>query len=313
VTGGPDGSAVGRAVDRVVARIRPGMRAVVLAGPGVMASNAVEGLRVLAARAGIGVLNTWGAKGLFEWQSPYHLGTAGLQEHDFELGGLGDADLVLATGINAYEAPPERWIHLAPSVTVPPRALGALAAAWPLPPGEPERPPLYTRLAEVVGPLYEDDRVPLAPARAVADLKAVLPEGGLVCADPGPAGFWVARTFPTSQVGSVIVPNVREPGGAAWWGLHAARLGRPTVVVTTSPLDLESDDAIAYAAASGIPLVVEVWGEGSLSDADVHRTLLAEAVESGRVHLVPVPVDWSDTQRLVEVAGEIVAWGGIGD
>jgi len=298
------------AVERVLDRVEPGMRVMVLAGPGVMASNAVEGLRALAERAGIGVLNTWGAKGLFEWQSPYHLGTAGLQERDFELGGLPEADLVLATGVNTYEAPPERWFHLAPSVTVPPRALAALADAWPFAPGEPERPALYTRLAEVVGELYADDRVPLSPGRAVADLKAALPPGGLVCADPGLAGLWVARTFPTSEVGSVLVPNVREPGGAAWAALSAARVGRPAVAVTTSPMDLETDQALAYAAASGIPLVIEVWGEGTMSSAAVHRDLLTRALANDRTHVVPVPVDWSDTDRLIAVAGDVVAWGG---
>lgn len=32
----------------------------------------------------------------------------------------------------------------------------------------------------------------------------------------------------------------------------------------------------------------------------------------GRVRIVDVPIDWSDTDALVDVAGEIVAWGGVG-
>ena len=42
---------------------------VVLAGPGVVQDGAVGGLRALAAAGRLGVLNTWGAKGVFHWQS----------------------------------------------------------------------------------------------------------------------------------------------------------------------------------------------------------------------------------------------------
>ena len=50
------------------------------------------------------MLNTWGAKGVFDWRSPHHLATAGLQAWDFERGGLADADLIIATGIDEREA-----------------------------------------------------------------------------------------------------------------------------------------------------------------------------------------------------------------
>ena len=67
----------------------------VLAGPGVVLHHAVDGLRAFAERASVGVLNTWGAKGVFDWRSPHHLATAGLQAWDFERGGLADADLII--------------------------------------------------------------------------------------------------------------------------------------------------------------------------------------------------------------------------
>lgn len=297
----------------MIARVRelgPGARIVVLAGPGVVAGGAVavDGLRRLAERAGLGVLNTWGAKGLFAWQSPHHLGTAGLQERDFELAGLARADLLLATGLDSHEAPPERW-QLAPHALVRPRALGELADRWPLPPATPpERPPLYTRLAEVVQPLFASGKVPLSPARAVLDLKQAMPPGGVVFADPGLAGFWVARAFPTDELGSVAVPAVGEPGSAAWSALQGARSGRPSVAVTASPPDLDTEDALAYAAATGVTFVLVVWGAGNLPDAPSHARRLEDALAGGRLRVLEVPVDWSDTDLLVEVAGDIVAW-----
>ena len=53
----------------------------------------------------IGVANTWGAKGVFAWDSPHHLGTCGLQAHDFELLGFADLDLLWVTGLDPDESP----------------------------------------------------------------------------------------------------------------------------------------------------------------------------------------------------------------
>ena len=61
---------------------------------------AVPGLHDLAVSAGIGVLNTWGAKGVFDWRSQHHLATIGLQADDFVLSGLDEADLIIATGLD---------------------------------------------------------------------------------------------------------------------------------------------------------------------------------------------------------------------
>ena len=61
---------------------------VAVVGPGVVRAAAVDGLSDMARKGGIGIVNTWGAKGVERWDSPFHFGTAGLQERDFELAGL---------------------------------------------------------------------------------------------------------------------------------------------------------------------------------------------------------------------------------
>ena len=255
---------------------RPG-RTIVLAGPGVLRAGAVDGLRALAARAGLAVINTWGAKGLFDWQSPHHGGTAGLQERDFELCGFGDVDLIIATGVDPDESPRHRWA-LAPAVVVDPAALAPLAAAWDRPPDTPERPELYTAFSAVVMPMFEQ---PGTPPHAVAQLKAELPPGGIVIADAGPAGFWMARTFPTSELGSVVVPATTAPGFAAAAAVVAGRRRRPAVAVTSAPTDATTGAVLEAAARRGMGVDLRAWDEN---------------------------IDWSCLDSLVAVAGNVVAW-----
>ena len=138
----------------------------VLAGPGVVEDRATPGLNALAAAGTLGVLNTWGAKGVLDWRSRHHWATVGLQARDFELGGLGAADLIVATGVDPREAPPERW-HLAPVLDVPPGSLGPLAEQCRRPDAELSMPPLRDALAAVTRQGWAGEGAPLAPTRAM--------------------------------------------------------------------------------------------------------------------------------------------------
>ena len=110
---GPDGrlarpAPADRWVDpdaEAVARIDAARDPMLLVGPGVAEPALVPGLHALAAAGGFGVLNTWGAKGVFDWRSQHHWATVGLQARDLELGGVGEADLVIAAGLDGREVP----------------------------------------------------------------------------------------------------------------------------------------------------------------------------------------------------------------
>lgn len=282
---------------------------VVLVGPGLVRAGAIAGLRAFATSAGVGVANTWGAKGVFPWDSRHHMGTAGLQERDFELLGFADAGAVVASGIDPDESAPEHFA-LAPVVPVTPHRLTADLAAE-LTPSDDGIPPnrLYERLAAVAQPGYVADKVPLHPARAVADLRAALPPDGVVAAAPGLAGLWVARTFPTTAPESVVVPATVAPGVAAGIALAAALRNRPAVAVVTDPIDDATAAITALAAGLGLSLVVSVWSPArDLPHVDAHATDLAAAFAAPGVTEVRVPVDTGDTALLIDAAGPVVAW-----
>ncbi len=258
--------------------------------------------------------NTWGAKGVFPWDDPHHFGTVGMQARDFELVGFDDAELVIATGVDQLESPTERWAGSAQVLEVEPWQLSSLALRWPEPEAVPEPPALYRLLSGALADRYTSDDVPLAPARVAADLSANLPAGGLVAADPGPAGLWIARAFPTLVPGSVIVPAARQAGFAAAAALAAALGGRPAVAVVTDPVDPLTEAVLDLAGAWGQPLVIEVWGgDGPLDRAEDHAGLVRAALNRSAadrsVVRIDLPVELADTRLLVDVAGEVVAWG----
>jgi thiamine pyrophosphate-dependent acetolactate synthase large subunit-like protein len=288
----------------------------VLVGPGVLAAGGVDALRAFAGAGDLGVANTWGAKGVFAWDSPHHLGTCGLQARDFELLGFADAELIVAIGLDADESPHDR-IALAPVMDLSPErlseAIGRVTATGPRLPNE-----LYPRLAAVAQPGFVDDSVPLHPARAVADLGAALPSDGFLSADPGVAGLWVARTFPTPALATgaprrVVVPARREPGVGLRLAVDQARVGRPSIVATTAPMDAATEALLGRIADERLPVVVTVWDDtgSGLRRAEDYRARVDAALTTTRPVVVEVPVNLGATRELIAAAGEVVAWGGL--
>ena len=228
---------------------------------------------------------------MFEWDDVHHYGTMGLQAGDVELSGLAAAELVIASGLDPDELAPERWAGQVQVIEVEPWQLSSLAHHWPDPPPVDGPPPLYTLLRDALADRYASSEVPLAPARAAADLAVARPAGGVVLADPGPAGLWVARAYPTSEPGSVVVPGAFVRGFAAAAALVADLSGRPSVAVTTDPLDETSQAVLELARSLGRSVVLEVWGgDGELTRAEDHVEVLAEALGRPGVHRLDVPV-----------------------
>ncbi|HVM63411.1 MAG TPA: hypothetical protein VMU14_01025 [Acidimicrobiales bacterium] len=287
---------------------------VVLAGPGVVRDRAVAGLNAFATAGDVGVLNTWGAKGVFHWRSRHHFATAGLQAEDFRLGGLASADLIVATGVDPDEAPEGTW-QVAPVLPVEPALLAPLAERWRRPAAPLEVPPLRAGLAAVTQEGWASTSVPLAPSRVTLHYGQVFGNGGLLAADAGTAGYWVARTFSTTQLGTVHVPARRVPGFAAACAL-VARLRQPArpVLAVVDRVDEATSAVLQAAAMLGVPVPVEVWTpDGVAMGPDEHLARLRHvAVAFGQAARPAVlATDPSQFGRMVDVAGPVIAWGGL--
>jgi hypothetical protein len=300
--------------DEAVEAVGAASRVVLLAGPGVIAQRSVPGLHDLAVSAGVGVLNTWGAKGVFDWRSRHHLATIGLQADDFVLSGLDQAELIIATGLDLAESPDDRW-RLAPALTLPPAGLAPLAercdhsGRLPL-----TMPPLRARLAEVTQRGWAAGTLPLSPSRATMHYAEHVSGGALVAADAGDAGFWVARTLGTTRLGAVIVPSTYAPGFAA--ACVAVSLLRHPARPALAVIDVAQAGAttpVADAAARlGISVPVEAWDpDGDRLDADAHRDRLRRLLLGGLPAgngLCTLATDPRQLSEMIGVAGPIVAW-----
>lgn len=297
--------------EAVVEAVRSARAPVVLAGPGVVDGEAVPGLHALAAAGSLGVLNTWGAKGIFDWRSRHHLATAGLQADDFARAGFAGADLIIATGVDEAEAGGGAW-RLAPVVEVHPWALGPLAERVGRPRAEVAMPPLRAELARVTQAGWARTGTPMPPTLVTRTYGATFAGPGLVAADPGVAGYWVARTLPTSGLRGAIVSRDATAEGSAVATAAVARLLDPRrpVLAVVDRIGPAAEAALEAAARLGVTVPVERWSDdGPALDQEAHAARLAGLVAAGGV--ADLAVDRSQLDEMVAVAGPVTAWGGL--
>ena len=231
---------------------------IVVAGPGVVVAGAVADLHALAASASLGVLNTWGAKGVFDWRSRHHLATAGLQVRDFELGGLQAADVVLATGVDPLEAP-DALLAQRPArvVDVEPGALGPLAERWHRPHQPIEVPALRSALAAVTEDGWRAEGTPMAPSRATWHYGQVAAGGRARRRRRRCRRLLGGPHASDAELGSVVVPAERSPASPP---PAASSPGSGTLAAPCSPSPTRSQwRCWRPRRALGVAIPVEVW------------------------------------------------------
>ncbi len=274
--------------------IRSAEKAVILAGAGVIRGRATTALRTLAVATGVGVAETFMAKGAMASDDPLWLGTVGMQASDYELAGFGDADVVVTVGYDLVEHAPSHWnpdgdkrvicldtlpaevdAHFRPEVELTGdlesnldhlrvELTGEAATAV--------RPRSgASRLSDLVishlANGLEDIAFPLRPGRALADLRR-LPEDAIVISDVGLHKLWLARLFPTRHPHTVFVSNGLAGMGVALPLGIAAKLvhpDRPVVTVSGDGGFLMNCQELETASRLRVPVISVVWEDQALS------------------------------------------------
>jgi hypothetical protein len=177
-------------------------------------------------------------------------------------------------------------------------------------------PPLRAALAAVTQQGWATETEPLAPTRATLHYARCFGSGGLVAADPGVAGYWVARTVATTELGTVQVPAVRDADGFAPACVLVSRLRhawRAALAAVDWPLRPAVRAVLETADRLGVSVPLEAWhGDGGPAlSPGAHLERLRQLALAERPVPASLATDGGQLGRMIDAAGPIVAWGGL--
>jgi acetolactate synthase-1/2/3 large subunit len=262
-------------------------RPMILAGNGVVRRRAAGELREFTEKVCIPAANTFMSKGVMGYSNPMARLTVGIQNRDYELSGLDEADVVVAVGYDFVELAPRLWNprrdkriihidtlpaevdeHYLPAVEIVSEigeALRALTPACATRELLTDDPPLKSTVLAELKSHANDQSVPLRPQRILSDMRRVLSEDDILISDVGAHKLWIARLFPAEQPNTVIISNGFATMGIGLPGGIAAKLAAPerrVVVVSGDGGFLMNVQELETARRLGTSFVTVVWVDG---------------------------------------------------
>jgi len=260
--------------------------ALILAGNGVIRAGASESLRRFARQLNIPVAHTFMAKGVFPWDDPLAIMTAGIQARDYVACGFEAADAVICIGYDATEYAPKSWnpnrdkpvLHIAQTpaeldsyYTTAAEVVGDIEAtldylAEKVTPREGNViPKLHDPVMRELRAYDNDTAVPFKPQRVLADLHRVLDPRDIVVSDVGAHKVWVARMFPSSVPNTCVISNGFASMGISLPGAISAKLTCPqrrVVAVAGDGGAMMNIQEMETAVRLGTPFVLLVFVDG---------------------------------------------------
>lgn len=242
------------AIDRCFEMIKQAKNPVILAGNGCIRRRASTQLREFCEKTGIGVINTFMAKGAVDMDADYCLYTIGLQSKDLPACAIDAADLVISIGFDMVEYPPRLWnpdgtkpivhidfLHAEIDVNYHPdaEAIGDVAHAigmlservdrngglrFDLPQQKATRRDMWEDISA-----HKDDDAEgvIKPQKALWDVRQVMGPGDILLSDVGAHKMWIARYYQCHEPNSCLIPNGFCSMGFALPGVIAADLVHP--------------------------------------------------------------------------------------
>ncbi|NOZ55086.1 MAG: acetolactate synthase large subunit [Gammaproteobacteria bacterium] len=260
---------------------------IILAGNGVVRSNASSALADFAKQLNIPLTNTFMAKGIIPFKHPMALGSAGLQSQDYVNFGFTKADVIICVGYDLVEYHPYLWhpsrdrkiIHID---TLPAEvdasypvsvgvvgdirhALQRIAELSQAHQGHTLRP-LREALEEEMQQHSHDRFFPMKPQKIIWDLRTALKLEDIVICDVGAHKMWMARMFRCEHPNTCIISNGFASMGIAVPGAIAAKLAYPdrnVVAVTGDAGFMMNSQEIETALRLNIAIVILIWNDSA--------------------------------------------------
>ncbi len=245
----PDDTVVDHAWDC----IRSAKSPVVLAGNGVVRKGATDQLLRFVEATGIGVINTFMAKGAIPRSSFNSLYTIGLQAKDLIARAIDDADLVITLGYDIVEYPPRLWnaagkkriVHvdfipaeIDANYDVEVEVVGDLAhTLWMLNERVEQTPysidmtnqhAIRHLMLDEIAAHAEDDTVgSIRPQKVLWDVREAMGPSDILLSDVGAHKMWIARYYQCDEPNTCLIPNGFASMGFGLPGAISASLVRP--------------------------------------------------------------------------------------
>lgn len=265
--------------------IRAAKYPIIMAGNGVIRSNACDTLVEFAEKLNIPVATTFMAKGAIAFSHSLSLGTIGLQASDHVSCGFNRADVVICVGYDMIEYHPHLWhkdkqakiIHIDSTPAevdeyyiVASGVLGDISAAlselmdaiddtFPDHANE-----LRTTITKDIEEHADDLEFPVKPQKIVWDLRQALAPEDIVISDVGAHKMWMARMYQAECPNTCIISNGFASMGIGLPGAIAAKLTNPdrTVVTVTGDAGfMMNSQEVETALRRNTPIIILIWSD----------------------------------------------------
>ncbi len=221
-------------IERAFTLIRNAQQPIILVGNGCVRQNASRELRRFCDVSGIGVINTFMAKGCVDADADYCLYTIGLQTKDVVVCALDAADLVITLGYDMVEYHPQLWnaegdkhiIHIAfqaaeideyyqPELEL----IGDLNHTLQAINNDIERlGPVERNLSrqyairqqmqlELMQYASDKTEPAIRPQKVLADVRQVMGREDILLSDVGAHKMWIARQYQCHEPNTCLIPN----------------------------------------------------------------------------------------------------------
>jgi acetolactate synthase I/II/III large subunit len=240
-----------KAVTRAVEMIYKAKRPLILVGAGANRKLVSSALKDFIDKTGIPFFSTQMGKGVEDERHELFLGCAALSAEDFLHCAIDRADLIINVGHDVIEKPPFfmthddslKVIHINySSATVDDvyfpqhEVIGDIGnAIWQIKEKIIKKDTWDTayflkvkkQIDDHIARDEKDLRFPIIPQRIVADVRAVMPEDGILCLDNGMYKIWFARHYRAYKQNTILLDNALATMGAGLPSAMAAKMVNP--------------------------------------------------------------------------------------
>lgn len=277
-----------KALEAAIELIETSKHPIILAGNGCVRTRVSKQLQMFAKYTGIGVINTFMAKGAIPREDEHCLFTMGLQSRDHISIEMEKSDLVIAVGFDMVEYHPRLWnrgnskqiinIDFEPAeidenfrvdVDIDSDIAGAL---WALNEHFKKRPPLktpqeYSKARKAMSDDFaehkdDDSSGLIKPQKVLWDVRQALGPNDILLSDVGAHKMWIARYFQCDTPNTCLISNGFCSMGFALPGAIAAKLiypNRKVLAICGDAGVLMNFQDLETAARINANVVIMVW------------------------------------------------------